>query len=83
MSEIENETAELGGTTKSRTSLSVLLLKQLSGMENARVKLFVVTEPPAADDFSNVPLTRLSTGGRPVFGIRKEHIKHLRDASMN
>lgn len=84
VSESETENAEeLVGTTEARTSLSALLSELLSAMESARVKLSEVVETLPSENLSNVLSTLPSTGGRPAFDIKKEHIEQLRDAGMD
>ncbi|XP_028398668.1 uncharacterized protein LOC114522227 [Dendronephthya gigantea] len=80
VSEGENETALSGQTG---VSLSALLSELLSAMENEQVKLSEVVELSVAENLTNVPSTLPSTGGRPAFDIKKEHVEQLRDAGMN
>ena len=84
VSESETDNAdELVGTTEARTSLSALLSELLSAMESARIKLSEVLETLPAENLCNLPSILPSTGGRPAFDIKKEHIEQLRDAGMD
>jgi AraC-like DNA-binding protein len=84
VSESETENAELVRTsTEERTSLSALLSELLSAMESARIKLLEILEILPVENPCNLPATLPSTGGRPAFDIKKEHIVQLRDAGMD
>ncbi len=84
VSESETDNAEeLVGTTEARTSLSALLSEFLSAMESAQIKLSEVLETLPAGNLCNLPSTLQSTGGRPAFDIKKEHIEQSRDAGMD
>ena len=84
VAESETDNAEeLVGTTEARTSLSALLSEFLSAIESARIKLSEVLETLPAGNLCNLPSTLQSTGGRPAFDIKKEHIEQSRDAGMD
>ncbi len=70
-------------TLENENSMSTLLSKLLSAMEEVLKKLSEITEPYPVRSINNVCPTLPSTGGRPAFNITKEQIEQLRDTGMN